>query len=179
MWGEDGWVGYETRSWTIRTHVQEIAENIPDTTHFHYVHKLPGVPKARVETNGHVYRQVMSGEVGGQDVDVLTQVAYGLGLAWLEVEHPRYRFLIAQTPIDAEHVQLRLLFLVDEGPGATELSSSGHSIVKLISDNTSLDVTIWEHKVYRDRPPLVAGDGPIGVLRKWSRQFYEDESATA
>ena len=38
---------------------------------------------------------------------------------------------------------------------------------------------IWEHKVYRDRPTLVAGDGPIGVFRKWAAQFYEAARASS
>ncbi len=34
------------------------------------------------------------------------------------------------------------------------------------------DLRIWEHKVYIDPPALCDGDGPIGKLRKWYRQFY-------
>ena len=34
------------------------------------------------------------------------------------------------------------------------------------------DVSIWENKVYRDLPVLCDGDGPIGKLRKWYKQFY-------
>ena len=83
------------------------------------------------------------------------------------------RFLTATTPIDDEHVDLRLLFLVYEGADATEMSPTGKAVVDAIAENTARDVPIWEHKVYREHPPLVAGDGPIGVLRKWARQFYE------
>jgi 3-ketosteroid 9alpha-monooxygenase subunit A len=173
-WGVPGWIGYETTTWKVRVHVQDVTENIADTTHFLSVHGLPAYPEARVETKDHIYHQVM-----GDDSYALAQVAYGLGLAWLDVDAPvRYRLLVAATPIDEEYVDLRLLFLVDEGPGATELSSTGRSIVEVISKNTSLDVAIWQHKVYRERPPLVAGDGPIGVFRKWARQFYETETET-
>ena len=34
-------------------------------------------------------------------------------------------------------------------------------------------------RFHRDRPALVAGDGPIGVFRKWARQFYEADAASA
>lgn len=165
-WGLPGWLGYETREWTVRVHVQEITENIPDTTHFVSVHGLPVVPEANVETKDHIFHQEMS--MG------LTQVAYGLGIAWLEIEQPvRYRLLVAATPIDELHSHLRLLFLVDEGEGATELSEKGMAAVELIASQTARDVEIWERKIFRDRPVLVAGDGPIGVLRKWAKQFYE------
>jgi hypothetical protein len=168
-WGQPGWVGYTTRRWAVRVHVQDVTENIPDTTHFVSVHGLRSFPQARVETTDHVFHQVM-----GDGSYALTQVAYGLGLAWLEVEAPaRYRLLVAATPIDDQHVDLRLLFLVDEGPGATELSAKGLAAVELIAGQTARDVVIWEHKTFRDRPMLVPGDGPIGVFRKWAKQFYE------
>ena len=168
-WGMPGWVGYETRSWNVRVHVQDVTENIPDSTHFVSVHGLRSYPEARVTTKDHMFHQVM-----GDDSFALTQVAYGLGLAWLEVDDPiPYRLLVAATPTDEEHVDLRLLFLVYEGPGATELSSKGNSAVNLIAGNTAKDIVVWEHKVFRDRPLLVPGDGPIGVFRKWAKQFYE------
>lgn len=168
-WGLDGWVGYTTESWKVRVHVQDLTENIPDTTHFVSVHGLRDVPQATATADEHIYRQVM-----GDESYSLKHTVYGLGLSWLEVDAPlKYRFMVAGTPIDEQWVDLRLLFLIDEGPGATELSNKGRSIMGLISRNTSMDVEIWSHKIYHDRPPLVAGDGPIGVMRKWAKQFYE------
>ncbi|HZP30273.1 MAG TPA: Rieske 2Fe-2S domain-containing protein [Acidimicrobiia bacterium] len=169
-WGQPGWLGYETVAWTIRMHVQELAENIPDTAHFHTVHSVSPSPRAEVETEGHVYRQRT---IAGDQL-VTEQEAFGLGLVWLRSNGTLpVRFLTATTPIDDELVELRLLFLVHEGDDATELSPAGKAVVDAIAENTARDVPIWEHKVYREHPPLVAGDGPIGVLRKWARQFYE------
>ncbi|HYD09861.1 MAG TPA: hypothetical protein VEA78_07145, partial [Acidimicrobiales bacterium] len=132
------------------------------------VHHLPDYPQARATTDGHIYHQVM-----GDDSYALRHDAYGLGLTWLNVDEPlRYKFLVAGTPIDEQHVDLKLLFLI-YAPGETELPKQGHSILRTIEKNTSLDVGIWTHKAYHERPPLVAGDGPIGVMRKWAKQFYE------
>ena len=39
------------------------------------------------------------------------------------------------------------------------------------------DLRIWEHKVYRDPPVLCDGDGPIGKMRRWYRQFFSDIGA--
>ncbi len=173
-WGEPGWLGYETTGWTIRMHVQELVENVPDTTHFRYVHGVPAIPEARIETDAHVYRQTMVMDIDGTDRELLRQEAFGLGLVWLHVRGtPEYRFLTATTPIDAEQVELRLLFLVHEGEDATELSADARAAIAATSLNTARDVPIWEHKVYREHAPLVPGDGPIGALRKWARQFYE------
>ncbi len=175
-WGAPGWIGYETVSWRIRMHVQELAENIPDTTHFLYVHTVPAMPDAEVEIDGHVYRQLTVGRVNGHELWRTRQEAFGLGLVWLEVDGDvTYRFLTATTPIDDEHVELRLLFLVHEGAGATELSPASRAALQATIENTARDVPIWEHKVYRERPVLVPGDGPIQTLRKWARQFYIDD----
>jgi 3-ketosteroid 9alpha-monooxygenase subunit A len=174
-WGQPGWIGYETVGWTIRMHVQELAENIPDTAHFQVVHGLPVQPEAVVSVDGHIYRQRTITRIEGHERE-FSQTAYGLGLVWLRIpgEHP-YVFLTATTPIDDERVELRLLFLVDEGPAATELSAGGREAVKAAAENTARDVPIWEHKVYRPRPPLVPGDGPLGMLRTWAAQFYESD----
>ena len=34
-------------------------------------------------------------------------------------------------------------------------------------------IYIWENKMFRTRPALCDGDGPIGLLRKWYRQFND------
>jgi hypothetical protein len=170
QWGQDGWIGYETVSWRIRMHVQELAENVPDMAHFAVVHGVRGTPRADVTTDGHIYRQrSLIAETG----DAFTeQEAFGLGLVWLRTGD-RIVFLTATTPIDDEYVELRLLFLVNEGPGATGLSPASKAAVDAIAENTGRDVPIWEHKIYRERAPLVPGDGPINTIRKWARQFYE------
>jgi phenylpropionate dioxygenase-like ring-hydroxylating dioxygenase large terminal subunit len=173
-WGTPGWVGYETVGWRIRMHVQELAENIPDMAHFAYVHKVPGTPAAEYEIDRHIYRQrSLIAETGESFTQ---QEAFGLGLVWLR-SAGGVVFLTATTPIDDQYVDLKLLFLVDEGPGATELSPAKRAMVDAIAENTSRDVPIWEHKVYRERAPLVPADGPINVLRKWAVQFHEDDAA--
>jgi nitrite reductase/ring-hydroxylating ferredoxin subunit len=173
-WGRDGWLGYESISWKVKMHTQEVAENVPDTSHFLYVHTVPTLPVAEVEIDRDVYRQNSIGRTeAGIETWRTRQEAFGLGLIWLTVEGPpAIRFLTAVTPIDDEYVELRLLFLVHEGSGATELSVAGRTAVDMIITNTARELPIWENKVYRERPHLVPGDGPIGRLRHWAKQFY-------
>ncbi len=47
--------------------------------------------------------------------------------------------------------------------------------IEMISANTARDLPIWAHKVYRERPHLVPGVGPIGKLRHWAKQFYPSD----
>lgn len=172
-WGEKGWIGYEKFTWRAKTHVQEISENIPDTAHFVYVHEVPTLPSVRGKIDGHIYRQSMMNLVRGKEVTVLTHDAHGLGVQWIDAFIPvRYRMIVAPTPIDALYTDLRIYFLVNAGEGAESISQLARDAIDLVVENTSRDVHIWEHKAYVERPPLVQGDGPISVLRRWSRQFY-------
>ena len=41
-----------------------------------------------------------------------------------------------------------------------------------VSRQLEQDIPIWENKVYLSRPVLCDGDGPIGVFRRWAKQFY-------
>lgn len=169
--GRDGWLGYETVQWTIRAHVQEVAENVPDMPHFGTVHGVPGQLRAEVETDGHVYRQRSIAVIDGNPWEFTRQEAHGLGLIWLESggDEP-YVFLTAVTPVDEEHIELRLLYLVrQEG---TELSDHNRARLAMTSENVARDVPIWEHKAYVDKAPLIPDDGPIRAIRQWARQFY-------
>jgi 3-ketosteroid 9alpha-monooxygenase subunit A len=173
--GTPGWVGYETAGWTIRMHTQELAENIPDMAHFTYVHEVGADLRAEFEVEGHMYRQRSLVMVDGVAVEFTRQEASGLGLVWLRTHsEPVSWFLTATTPIDDESVELRLLFLVRDETGTGALSPAGRAMVDATVENTSRDVPIWEHKIYIERAPLVADDGPIRELRNWARQFYPD-----
>jgi phenylpropionate dioxygenase-like ring-hydroxylating dioxygenase large terminal subunit len=177
QWGQPGWVGYETFSWKIRMHVQELVENVPDMAHFAVVHGVPGTPAADYEVDGHVYRQ--RSYVRETDTTFTTQEVHGLGLVWLHTGSDIV-FLTATTPLDDEYCDMSLLFLVNDPDAADgKLSEGPHAMVAAIAENTARDVPIWEHKVYRERAPLVPGDGPISAIRKWARQFYEESPADA
>jgi phenylpropionate dioxygenase-like ring-hydroxylating dioxygenase large terminal subunit len=172
--GRPGWVGYETVGWTIRMHVQELVENVPDMAHFTYVHTVGAELRAEFETDGPVYRQRSLVMVDGAPVEFTRQEASGLGLVWLRSMGGRVWFLTATTPIDDEFVSLRLLFLVHQPDGSTTLGPEGRAWIDATAENTARDVPIWEHKVYVEKAPLVGEDGPIRELRRWARQFYPE-----
>jgi hypothetical protein len=155
-------------------HVQELAENVPDAPHFLYVHRTPTLPTAIPETDGPIYRQETRMRSADGAVDLsFRQEAFGLGLIWLRTSsEPRLAFLNATTPIDDEHCELTLSVLIrdpETGPG---LSAQGRAHVEALFAQVDQDVPIFEHKVYRAKPPLVEDDGPLPVLRRWAQQFY-------
>ena len=167
-----GWVGYETYRYTVRMHVQELAENVPDGVHFNYVHGIGATPRIDHELDGPVYRQVTT--VPTQDADgVFRQQVQGLGFIVLHADGPLPQVqVVCPTPIDEERVDFRASLLFYEGDGATELSAAGRSMAELMSGQFEADIRIWENKVYWKAPSLVEEDAALASLRRWARQFY-------
>jgi phenylpropionate dioxygenase-like ring-hydroxylating dioxygenase large terminal subunit len=174
------WLGYETRRWRIRMHVQELAENVPDTAHFEVIHGLPVLPRAEPKVEGPVYYQrssVPGASMGTTDEDYVfaEQEAWGLGLVWLRVpQKPGVFFVTATTPIDDEYCELTQHLLIEDIEGRGEISPEQHEMIEGVFSQTDNDVPIWENKVYRDKPPLIEDDGPLPILRRWARQFYPE-----
>ena len=177
---DPGWLGYESKRWKIRMHVQELAENVPDTAHFETVHGLPVLPRAEARTEGPVYYQrssVPGTSMGTEDDEYVfaLQEAWGLGLVWLRVpQSPGIFFLTATTPIDDEYCEMAIHLLLEDTEGRGELSEAQRQTVEMTFSQIEPDVPIWENKVYRERPPLIEDDGPLPLLRRWAQQFYPE-----
>ena len=169
---DDAWFGYEKRSYRIRMHVQELAENVPDRAHFLYVHETGVVPDVHYETDGPVYRQRTTLDYGNGTSMNFHQRCYGLGLIWLlNADTPlQSLFLTATTPVDEQHADVRVSYLFKgDGPDA-----GSAQYLDMMDQQFAMDGRIWEHKVYREKPHLIDGDGPIGELRRWATQFYPE-----
>jgi hypothetical protein len=48
----------------------------------------------------------------------------------------------------------------------------GQAFYQEVNRQVRQDIPIWEHKIYRAKPQLCNGDGPINQFRKWAAQFY-------
>ncbi len=45
-------------------------------------------------------------------------------------------------------------------------------LLKVYENEIEQGFEVWRHKRFASRPALAAGDGPIGLYRQWTRQFY-------
>jgi 3-ketosteroid 9alpha-monooxygenase subunit A len=174
------WTAYELRSWKIKTHNQEMAENSVDCAHFQYLHGTQGMPETHAEANGHVLRAVSStvmktpqGKVKGE----VEAIVYGFGFTTTRFRGLVETLLVSSaTPIDDEYVELRFAFTVKKMVNDGVTSTVGAAFQREIGRQLEQDIPIWENKIYIHPPVLVDGDGPVGLFRRWAKQFYEGAS---
>ena len=50
------------------------------------------------------------------------------------------------------------------------------SVFMELRHDVSQDIPFWESKHHIEKPLLAEGDGPIGIYRRWSQQFYRPNS---
>jgi hypothetical protein len=179
--GSDEWTPYERRRWKIRTRNQEMAENAVDSAHFRYLHGTSNMPAARAEANGPVLHVIsttgMSTPRGGVDGTV-ESTSYGFGYSTVRFRGIVETLLVSSmTAIDDEHIDLRFNFSIKKLPDKDVTQGVGKAFIKEVTRQLEQDIPIWEHKVYFDHPVLCDGDGPIGLFRKWCRQFYSSPTA--
>ncbi len=148
--------------------LQDMAENNVDYTHFHFVHGREALndSTSQFSTDGPFSTVIESFEA--EDL-VFTRYTYGPGIALLRVPGLMTIFT-ATTAIDRRHVRLLWHFYLP-----TELVGVAEDIIDGVTGAHGLnaDVPIWRDKVFRDKPLLVKGDGPILEFRRWYDQFYE------
>lgn len=172
--GTSDWTPWYENKVTVNTHPREIVENVADSAHFPAVHRT-FVDQFENIYEGHKATQHTIGKatpkLGGVDHFDITATYHGPAFQISDMRGVLHAMLLlAHTPIDENSLDLRFAVMLQRtGPRTEEFA-------KFYVDNLTLgfheDIAIWEHKVYRPRPQLVAEDGPIGRLRAWYSQFY-------
>lgn len=176
----EAWTEWEARRYTVRVHVQDLSENILDLNHFQSVHDMgepdPARFEVRFEGAAMIVEQTMKvTAVSEEGIEIVSRTTNcGPGVSAVEVSNGPLEMLtyIAQTPLDDEQVELRLLFSMKKlaDPEATGRVAALNA--KITNEQFLQDVPIWENKVYREQPALLEVDGPIAEYRRWYRQFY-------
>lgn len=181
-YGNDDWTDYERKRWTIRTRNQEMAENAVDSAHFRYVHGTTNMPTSQAEVHGHILRVFSStgmetprGPVAGS----VESLSYGFGFGTVRFKGVVETVLVSSvTPIDGERVDVRFSFSIKKLGGADVTRGVGAAFIGEVSRQLEQDIPIWENKTQWERPVLCDGDGPVGLFRKWCRQFYTQPNAS-
>jgi 3-ketosteroid 9alpha-monooxygenase subunit A len=179
--GTPEWTSWSLNLMTIRTAPCEIIENVADRGHFPRVHGTE-IESFENEFVDHMAIQRSQGVAyprgGGSDKFKLTATYYGPAYQVTEMESflPN-RLVNAHTPIDAHSLHLRFGVMLKKVGSDEKMARYAQGYVHNLQVGFAEDVAIWENKTWRDRPTLCDGDGAIGALRRWYRQFYEAPDA--
>ena len=182
-----GWSTPRTSCFSVRGHPQETSENSVDLGHFTVVHTFDaGEQLGDLELDGprlRIRHAIVASAAslglppwGRLDITLdllLSGVGYSLVHGRVAQLGLCTRQLVLSTPIDAEHIELRLWSqarverggLLVRGPLAWAFHHGFQHEVRQ-------DLEIWKHKRFLPRPALARGDGPIGAYRRWCRRFY-------
>lgn len=171
----EGWALFHKKQWRIRTHVQEISENIADPTHFRYVHGVLSQPVSEFSAQDHVFRmdsKVVQPTPRGPVDGRIQAEAHGPGYWAIRFTGiTDVTFISAAVPVGPEHVTLRHSFFarMPSTPGAS--TNVIKALVAEIIRQVEEDIPIWENKIYRPKPLFSPEERAIPAFRHWSRQF--------
>lgn len=170
------WSDPQRFEWTVRTQPQEIAENVADSAHFRYVHGTLNVPDTETVFDGplrHSRNPVSLDTPKGKVDGEVVSSAFGLGLVTVRYKGICETLQVGSvTPIDENTVIIRKSFSQQRVDGANPTGGVAAALIRNVLSQLEQDIPIWEAKIYRERPLLTSGDGPIMPFRRWARQFY-------
>ena len=191
-----GWSPLRLHCFKLRGHPQEVAENSVDLGHLSVVHgfrevQLIGAPRLEgslLHVHYKMKRDISTlSRVGAFELDFQI-AAHGLGYSVVEVEIQPYgirsRQFLFSTPTEPERMELRIgqsvrnfhLFKgrlkLERRIGAALADALSRLFLSMYRHDVTQDFELWRHKRYVAQPLLAKGDGPVGLYRKWTRQFY-------
>jgi nitrite reductase/ring-hydroxylating ferredoxin subunit len=187
---DEAWTPTRITTWTLRSHPQELMENTADIAHFGHLHGAKNHRYLRDWASDGPFADTLIGfqasgaAVGAPEAWIDLEINFALhGLGYLVIDSRAEavglegRVRVCPTPIDDEHVQVFFLTNVRKMPDPGMTAMIDELFTQATRADFEQDLKIWKHKVYRARPVVVPGDGPILQYRRWASQFYAPLSA--
>lgn len=175
-----GWTPWTRERYEVRTHVQDMAENILDRAHFVHVHDMEeaAAPRFEIRFDGAAMtveqNLKMSHGPKSEVASRTTNHGPGLSITRVDVGQVHSVTFITHTPIDADRVAFQLAFSMhrlDDPEASAAIERINREIVNA---QAMQDMPIWENKIYRAKPILTPLDGPVHAFRRWYRRFYSE-----
>jgi len=173
---DDRFVRVDGQRVQIRSHVQELVENVVDVAHFQFVHRTAGFGSVDLLVDGPMLRSDAAVTFVTPRGDVLGSVVSELWGLGIDIVRPKgivdAAVIFGVTPVASDLVEAGYTFFVPKDANGDGPSTLGQAMMADFTKQLDQDTVIWEHKVYRPSPALAKGDGPILKFRHWATQFY-------
>jgi len=182
--GCEHWTPWTHEGFTVRTHVQDMGENILDQGHFLAVHDVD-LPEgrafeARFEGPYMIVEQALTMTTpASRGTEILARTVNsgpGVSVTSYAVGEVETITLVTQTPVEEDLVELGIAFSVRRLADQRATAEVERMNREIVVGQLRQDIPIWEHRIYRERPILTGADGPIREYRRWFRQFYSEWS---
>jgi nitrite reductase/ring-hydroxylating ferredoxin subunit len=181
----------------LKSHPQESSENSVDVGHFSIVH---GYEAVRIIQEPFVEGAFLKGRYGFEREGFLGRYSkkvkaefeftvMGLGCSFVEAEVPelgiKTRHFVFACPIDVENTRITIALSMKKLDNPAKI----HPLLKLVPykilqsiilhfafknyrKDVMQDFFVWGSKKYIPHPALAKGDGPVGLYRRYVKQFY-------
>ena len=191
---DDEWRPLMTQSWELNSHPQETSENSVDIGHFSVVHGYDDVSEIEpAKPEGPLLTAKYAMTRRRRFYPTLRSVfkvwVWGLGYSFVEVVVPQLGFelrnFVLATPTGNGKMQLRIAMsmkrLKHSRSALPIFKFLPHRLIEFFvhraamngfKDDVLQDFDIWNHKTSFEKPALAKGDGPVGIYRRWAKQFY-------
>ena len=172
------------RTHQIKSCLQEMAENAVDSAHFVTIHQHPGAAHYEELTfDGPVMsmnsRQTFPSSRGPVE-GTLNSYSTGYGFGFVSYHTlTEICMLTVNCPIETELVEQVFQVYYRNPANDPKIDRIAQAFYNEVNRQLTDDIVIWENKIYRDRPYLCEGDGPITRFRHWARQFYVEPGTAA
>jgi phenylpropionate dioxygenase-like ring-hydroxylating dioxygenase large terminal subunit len=166
----------------VRTHIQDINENVYDAAHLLRTHdfgSIPSIPRdMQIEENG-AYAAVTKAfdkpTLGYSVRGKTTTKMFGAAVHASYADSPvAFVVVSTHTPIDEEVIDFRIAVSLRKHLGIIDAVLE-RFVMNAVCTEAGRDIDVWQHKIFRDRPLLCRDDSPIMRFRRWYSQFYSDE----
>lgn len=192
---DNGWTSKLWGRQSLRTHVQDVVENMVDLNHFTFVHGYKRVDQSGQPVVDECHFTTSMDVIGRLNVPFVKNRTYntsvefdlwGLGYFFWETSslefgiHTRnWGLCVPNNDELVLHYAVAVRMERGSSAGALRLLPdplSRRLIRKLVLYETSVtlkqDEHIWNGKSYREKPRLIPTDGPIYKYRQYCQQFY-------
>ncbi len=168
--------------WRFASTWQETAENGPDFIHLKTVHGTPVLPELdELRYDGHrmnLRARVTYYSPRGDTLGRIDTEGHGPGFSVVRFSGIVELVMIDWClPLDFETLVNHKGYRVSLAHGAQKAERIGTPFIADLKRQMDEDVAIFAHKIWREKPLLVAEDGPIAEFRRWAKQFYLEGSA--
>lgn len=178
-YGQPHWVNWKIdQLGLLASHPVEILDNMADRAHFEPVHGSADVEIFENVFDNHVIVQkFVAGHRTLAGAEPLATDTWYTGPGFLQSEMKGQfpsLIMIAHTPVDDGVVKVwhGLLVKVANAEPTPDDVAMARAYQAASCAAFAQDFEIWSNKKPAINPMVVQGDGPIGKLRLWYRQFY-------